>query len=277
MEYLSVASAGGYQVSQPGLPVAGSFRANQPNPGGFQASHPNPGGFQASQPGMSVTDACLPSTPKNEPENKIKHSQKLISQTPILISSSPIGVLSPTELPTQSVELNSSESQVRVFKVWPSIPDSPSFRPIQAPSPLHLPQLSPSRPLSFDRPEMIYIRYIMDKETWLKENPQVSSDMDMDEYRKARNLPIYHKEILDSWRKYLGLQRCEPSGKPISGQPNWTGEEISAYLDFQDTLEDQLTKQFGEINDAGCKLPSWKDFEEATITDNTELAKRFTL
>ena len=272
---LSVISS--LQASQPGLLVAGSFRANQPNPGGFQASHPNPGGFQASQPGMSVTDACLPSTPKNEPENKIKHSQKLISQTPILISSSPIGVLSPTKLPTQSVELNSSESQVRVFKVLLSIPDSPSFRPIQAPSPLHLPQLSPSRPLSFDRPEMIYIRYIMDKETWLKENPQVSSDMDMDEYRKARNLPIYHKEILDSWRKYLGLQRCEPSGKPISGQPNWTGEEISAYLDFQDTLEDQLTKQFGEINDAGCKLPSWKDFEEATITDNTELAKRFTL
>jgi hypothetical protein len=150
--------------------------------GGFRANQPNPGGFQASQPGMLVTDACLPSTPKNEPENKIKHSQKLISQTPILISSSPIGVLSPTELPTQSVELNSPESQVCVFKVWPSIPDSPSFRPIQALSPLHLPQLSPLRPLSFDRPEMIYIRYVMDKETWLKENPQVSSDMDMDEY-----------------------------------------------------------------------------------------------
>ena len=111
------ASAGGYQVSQPGLPIAGSFRANQPNPGGFQASQPNPGGFQASQLRMLVTEACLPSTPKNEPENKIKHSQKLISQTPTLISSSPIGVLLPTELPTQSVELNSPESQVRVFKV----------------------------------------------------------------------------------------------------------------------------------------------------------------
>jgi hypothetical protein len=102
----------------------------------------------------------------------------------------------------------------------------------------------------------------MDKETWLKENLQVSSDMD--EYRRAQNLPIYHKEILDSWRKYLSLQCCKPSGKPISGQLNWTGEEISAYLDFQDTLEDQLIKQFEEINDASCKLLSWKDFEEAT-------------
>ena len=55
------------------------------------------------------------------------------------------------------------------------------------------------------------------------------------------------------------------------------GEEISAYLDFQDMLEDQLTKQFEEINDAGCKLPSWKDFEEATNTDNIKLAKRFAL
>ena len=59
--------------------------------------------------------------------------------------------------------------------------------------------------------------------------------------------------------------------------PNWTTEEIAASLDFEDQLQEQPVEQFEEMNDAGRKLPSWKEYNAATNDDHRELAERYTL
>ena len=224
------------------------------------------GGFQTS----------LPSTPENYSENAVGHPQASNTlQNPILISSSPIRVPSPAKVSSCVTSLISTEHWLPTFIMPPPVPDGPSLSNIQIPSPPPPPQLLPLKPLGPKHPEMIYMWYIAEKEAWLAQNPQVSSDID--EYWKARGWPIYHKKVLDEWQKHLGWEWQEPSGKLIFRCPNWTAEEIAAFLDFEDELQEQLVEQFEEMNDAGRKLPSWKEHNAATNEDRRELAERYTL
>jgi len=141
------------------------------------------GGFQTS----------LPSTPENYSENAVGHLQASNTlQNPILISSSPIRVPSPAKVSSCVTSLISP------------VPEGPSLSNIQIPSPPPPLQLLPLKPLGPKCPEMIYMQYIAEKEAWLAQNPQVSSDID--EYQKARGWPIYHKKVLDEWRKHLGWE-----------------------------------------------------------------------
>ena len=153
------------------------------------------GGFQTS----------LPSTPENYSENAVGHTQASNTlQNPILISSSPIRVPSPAKVSSCVTSLISTEHQLPTFIMPPPVPDGPSLSNIQIPSPPPPPQLLPLKPLGPKHPEMIYMRYIAEKEAWLAQNPQVSSDID--EYQKAQGWPIYHKKVLDEWRKHLGWE-----------------------------------------------------------------------
>jgi hypothetical protein len=199
----------------------------------------------------------LLTTPENIPENPIENPQAFNkSQTPILISSSPIRISSATGTPTIGSPIRSTLSQSggfqaslpttpingsnnlignpqatlqasitalisperieRIFIIPPTIPDGPSLPPFQMPSPS--PPPPPLKPLGPKRPEMIYMQYVAEKESWLAQNPHVGTSPN--EYRKARGWPVYTKEVLGQWRKHLGFDRRKPSGELISNHPN---------------------------------------------------------
>jgi hypothetical protein len=277
--------------------------------------------LQASFPTASInrpeTPVNRPETPANRPDSQTTNLQALNkAQTPILITSSPIVILSPVRMPVrgsispanasqdtlsttpiknplqvisraQFTASISPESPRPTFIMPPTIPQpppiDPSLPPFRMPLPAPPPRPpSPLRPLDPRRPEMRYMRYTAAKESWLiqnpevvAQNPQVSSHPN--EYRKARGWPIYNTTYLAEYKMHLGFDRREPSGKLISKHPNWSGEEITAFIDAEDEMEDRLVEQFDKHSKAGYRLPSLAEYIEATVDEAQELSKRYTL
>ena len=93
-----------------------------------------------------------------------------------------------------------------------------------------------TRPIWLGRPELIYQRYLADKEAWLTAHPEVQ----LAEYRTARGLKRYQKRWLNENRRNLGFQRLNLETETLSSildSPNWTDKEITAWLDW-DAQED---------------------------------------
>ena len=167
-----------------------------------------------------------------------------------------------------------------ILSLWSTIPDSQALTLSPyislTPSLLHLPPPLPlpPKPLYHDRPEIIYQQYITEKESWLAKNPSVQAN----QYQKAQGWQIYSKRIIEDYRIHLGLDRYKPSGEYIRGyHPNWTVEEITAWIDYQEVLEDRLTAEFEAINKAGQRVPDKKAFFQAIEEREEEDRQLFTM
>ncbi|MGH6649478.1 hypothetical protein, partial [Aquabacterium sp.] len=97
-----------------------------------------------------------------------------------------------------------------------------------------------TRPIWPLRPELIYQRYIANKETWLTAHLEVQPD----QYRTARGFKNHSKRWINQNRKNLGLQRLNLDTETLGpiktlATLDWTNEEVEAWLDWdtQDSIE----------------------------------------
>ncbi len=131
------------------------------------------------------------------------------------------------------------------FRMPPMYPSSPEYnlRPPCTPfdldaymAPLSPKRSSPLKPLGPNRPEMVFLRYKAEKEAWLANNPTVRPS----EYRKKRGWSTLRPSKLKEHLRHMPPERREPSGKLIQAKANWSTEEIMAWLDNEESLEDEL-------------------------------------
>ena len=115
----------------------------------------------------------------------------------------------------------------------------PSLSPEPATQPV--PKLADTRPIWPGRPELIYKRYVKEKEDWLR----AYSDVQPAQYRAARGLEHYSKRWLDENRWYLGRQRLDLETETFTEPANWTDEEVEAFLDWntQETIEVEMQQE----------------------------------
>lgn len=109
------------------------------------------------------------------------------------------------------------------------------------PSPLAAPAAPPSptrvapKELSPDRPEVLIQAYLVEKATWLLENPTVRPA----EYRKARKWNTPRPKVLKEQAFYMPRERCDVrTGVEIASRANWTNEEIIVWLDHRKLQEE---------------------------------------
>ena len=82
---------------------------------------------------------------------------------------------------------------------------------------------------------MVYERYLQEKVAWLVQHP----DVDLEDYRTARGLPVYSPKVLQ--REVYAMpapQVYDPRRRGI----RWTDEEIYAWRDHHQALEDGLVE-----------------------------------
>jgi hypothetical protein len=106
-----------------------------------------------------------------------------------------------------------------------------------------------TRPIWPHRPELIYKRYVEEKEDWLRAHPDVQPA----QYRTARGLEQYSKSWLNENRQYLGYRRLDLETESFhEGRAEWTDEEVEAYLDWdmQETIEVEIREE-AEFNARG--------------------------
>jgi hypothetical protein len=96
-----------------------------------------------------------------------------------------------------------------------------------------------TRPIWPGRPELLYKQYLIEKEAWLTAHP----DIQPANYRTARGLEVYSERWCRRNCRYLPKDRLDLQTETLLDQePNWTIEEISAWLD-NDALKDQEVEQ----------------------------------
>jgi hypothetical protein len=147
------------------------------------------------------------------------------------------------ELATQPVlEPESGPRSLIRFSISPGPRSPPPLLPSLSPDPEPAAQPIPkpdTRPIWPGRPELIHKRYIAEKVAWLKAHPDVRPA----QYRKERGLEHYPKRWLNENRNYLGYQRLDLEIETlldyIEHPPNWTDEEVEAWLDWdaEETIE----------------------------------------
>jgi hypothetical protein len=112
-----------------------------------------------------------------------------------------------------------------------------------------------TRPIWPGRIEVIYAKYIAEKTVWLTSHPHIQAS----KYRSARGLTIYTPKD----RRYHALSRTSvlryteridlTTEKVVAGKPNWSDEELDAYIDYQLNAEADLEKGLlEEFVAAGC-------------------------
>ena len=90
-------------------------------------------------------------------------------------------------------------------------------------------QAAAAAALTWDHPEAVYQRYIDDRATWYKTQPQGNLHTNQ-LYRKAKGLPARHNQRDYSWREdWKQMGQYHKSARP---RRPWTKEEKMAYLDF---------------------------------------------
>jgi hypothetical protein len=84
-----------------------------------------------------------------------------------------------------------------------------------------------SRPIWPGRPEVIYQTYIAEKEARLALNPTIRPA----QYRKKGGLTAWSKQWCRQNKKFLPSARLNLHTEILAGDPNWTYEELEAWLD----------------------------------------------
>ena len=101
-------------------------------------------------------------------------------------------------------------------------------------------------PLHPERIEMAIIWYEKTKEAWLAQNLHVHPT----DYRKARGFKKVHN--IQQYLHRLPKERRLPNGEIVEYKTTWTEEEILAWLQYQELLEDRLANEMAErINRGG--------------------------
>jgi hypothetical protein len=97
-----------------------------------------------------------------------------------------------------------------------------------------------TRPIWPGRIELIYKRYLAEKEAWLTTHPTVRPS----NYREKRGLESYSPRWCKEQSRYLPDYRIDLEIETIlEGRPHWTTEEIHAWLDYEALQEQEVERQ----------------------------------
>ena len=113
------------------------------------------------------------------------------------------------------------------------------------PQPIPNPAIQPdSRPIWPGRAELIYQRYLANKEAWLAANPEVQ----LTNYRIARKLKN-HATWLNRRRKELPLWRLDLQTETLDKEDYaiWTDEEVEAWLDYEAELQKEADQGYEAV------------------------------
>jgi hypothetical protein len=97
-----------------------------------------------------------------------------------------------------------------------------------------------TRPIWPGRPELIYQAYLAEKEAWLAANPTVLPA----QYRNKRGLPKWSESWCRQNKKFLPYQRLNLQSETlIQGDPNWSYEELRAWLDWDQKKQEEADQE----------------------------------
>jgi hypothetical protein len=97
-----------------------------------------------------------------------------------------------------------------------------------------------TRPIWPGRPELIYQAYLAEKEAWLAANPTVLPL----QYRHKRGLPKWSESWCRQNKKFLPYQRLNLQSETlILGDPNWSYEELRAWLDWDQKKQEEADQE----------------------------------
>jgi len=103
-----------------------------------------------------------------------------------------------------------------------------------------------SKPLHHERIEMAIIWYKRTKQAWLAQNPHVHPT----NYQKARGFEKVCN--IQQYLHHLPKERRLPNGEIVEHETIWTEEEILAWLQYQELLENILANKIAKsINREG--------------------------
>lgn len=97
-----------------------------------------------------------------------------------------------------------------------------------------------TRPIWPGRPELIYQAYLAEKEAWLAANPAVLPA----QYRNKRGLTRWSESWCRQHKKFLPYQRLDLQSETlILGDPNWSYEELRAWLDWDEKKQEEADQE----------------------------------
>jgi hypothetical protein len=131
--------------------------------------------------------------------------------------------------------LDSGEQLIPKSTIQSILDSTPQPVPEPGVSEPGVPEPADTRPIWPYRPELIYQRYLAEKEAWLVAHPGIRPAR----YRTARGLEHYPKRWLNENRRNLGFWRLDLETETLlEDSPNWTDEEVTAWLDWdgQETI-----------------------------------------
>jgi hypothetical protein len=147
-----------------------------------------------------------------------------------------------------SNELNSQIELTSVVRLLSEEPESSTIETelqAQLHSQLETRFVTDSRPIYPNRIEMVYNRYLARKQDYLAAHPQVKES----QYRRVAGLKtwdMYSRRYLKETNLKF-RQRLDINTKTlIEGSPNWTNEELDAFLDFQEDEDQRVEEEENE-------------------------------
>jgi hypothetical protein len=162
-------------------------------------------------------------------------TQTVVSSTSqTVVNSTTLPVPESTTLPVpESTTLPVSESTTL------PVPESTTL-PVPESTTLPVPESTDTRPIWPGRPELIYQRYLAEKESWLTAHPTVRPG----NYRKARGLEYWSIKYCKEQLWHLPKDRIDLQTETlVEGRPHWTTEEVQAWLDHKALEAEQVERQ----------------------------------
>ena len=162
-----------------------------------------------------------------------------VSTAAIPVHTAPLTTVSiSSSIPVIEAPPISSALSIEISLSSPSVSPTPTPPPTSTLSIIQKPQ-QPQRKLSPNRPEVVFQAYQAEKSAWLANYPTVRPT----EYRKARKWKTLRPKELREQAFYMPRERRDLSGNIISERANWTQEEIIAWLDNEEKVEEDQYKE----------------------------------
>jgi hypothetical protein len=186
---------------------------------------------------QSILDSAAgQSTLKSALQSVLDLGDQLILKSTIqsILESTSQPVLNSTSQPV----LNST-SQTVVNLTSQTVVNSTTL-PVPESTTLPVPESTDTRPIWPGRPELIYQRYLAEKEAWLTAHPTVRPS----NYRKARGLEYWSIKYCKEQLWHLPKDRIDLQTETlVEGRPHWTTEEVQAWLDHKALEAEQVERQ----------------------------------
>ena len=90
---------------------------------------------------------------------------------------------------------------------------------------------------------MVYLWYKVEKDAYLAAYPRLCPE----NYQKHRKWQRYTKRMLQEKRRKMPFEQREPSGQLIASCAEWTDDEVTAILDYNDILEEREYERQTEL------------------------------